>query len=278
VRLDARSAVAEAYRSIRTALHLGSNVICKTLVVVSPSAGEGKSTTASNVALAFAQAGERTLLIDCDLREPVQHMIFEVDGSVGLSDVMCGAVRVRDAVRATDMPNLFMLPCGPIPTNPSELLASKRFTRLMQSLGKSFDRIIIDSPPLLNATDGCILAAAADVTVLVVRMGGSTREQAALALDELNRVGANVLGVVANDVPLPRAYRYYGTASTYATHAQRRLPFPRAAATNGAGINGSGANGSSMNGIGSNGYGANGRHARPAEESLLIEEPEWAAD
>jgi capsular exopolysaccharide synthesis family protein len=263
VRLDARSAVAEAYRSIRTALHLGSNLVAKTLVFVSPSAGEGKSTTASNVAISFAQAGERTLLIDCDLREPVQHMIFEVDGGVGLSDVMCGAARVRDAVRPTDMPGLFLLPCGPVPTNPSELLASKRFIRLMQALGKSFDRIIIDSPPLLNATDGCILAAAADVTLLVVRMSGSTREQAALALDELDRAGANVLGVVANDVPIPRAYRYYGTASTYATHVQRRLPFAKGAVGNGAA---------------GNAAAANGRHARPAQEALLIEEPEWAAD
>jgi succinoglycan biosynthesis transport protein ExoP len=253
VKLDARSAVAEAYRSIRTALHLGSNLVGKTLLFVSPSAGEGKSTTASNVALAFAQAGERTLLVDCDLREPVQHLIFEVDASIGLSDVVCGSARLGDAIRPTDMPGLFLLPCGPIPTHPSELLSSKRFARVMLALGKSFDRIIIDAPPLANVTDGCILAAAADVTLLVLRMGHTFREPAIFALDELDRAGANVLGVVANGVPMPRSYRYYGTASSYATHANRRLSF-------------------------GSGLAKNGRHSAAAEQSFLIEEPEWAAD
>jgi succinoglycan biosynthesis transport protein ExoP len=259
VRLDARSAVAEAYRSIRTALHLGrnagSNLASKTLLFVSPSASEGKSTTASNVALAFAQAGERTLLIDCDLRQPVQHLIFEVDASVGLSDVIIGNARLRDVIRTTEMPGLCILPCGPIPTNPSELLASKRFARLMLALGKSFDRIVIDAPPIMNVTDGCILAAAADVTLLVLRMSHSMREPAALALEELERVGANVLGIVANGVPTPRAYRYYGTASTYVTHASRRLSFEHSVSSNG-----------------------NGKHFRPADEAPTIEEPEWAID
>jgi capsular exopolysaccharide synthesis family protein len=253
VRLDARSAVAESYRSIRTALHLGSNLVGKTLLFVSPSAGEGKSTTASNVALAFAQAGERTLLIDCDLREPVQHLIFEVDATVGLSDVVLGSARLREAIRTTDMPGLFILPCGPVPPHPSELLSGKRFARLMLALGKTFDRIIIDAPPLMNVTDGCILAAAADVTLLVLRMSHTTREPAVLALDELDRAGANVLGVVANGVPMSRSYRYYGTASTYATHANRRLSF-------------------------GNGSLTKGRQSALAEESLLIDEPEWAAD
>jgi succinoglycan biosynthesis transport protein ExoP len=255
VRLDARSAVAEAYRSIRTAMVHTTNRVGKTVLFVSPSASEGKSTTSSNVALAFAQAGERTLLIDCDLRQPVQHLIFEVDNAVGLSDVICGTASLRDAVRATDMPGLCILPCGPIPTNPSELLSSKRFSRLMHSLGKAFDRIIIDAPPLMNVTDGCILAAAADVTLLVLRMSHSMREPAMLALDELDRVGANVLGVVANGVPVPRAYRYYGTATTYATHATRRL--------------------SLANGFPSH---SNGRPVRSPEAAPLIEEPEWAAD
>jgi capsular exopolysaccharide synthesis family protein len=260
VRLDARSAVAEAYRSIRTALHLCTDPASKTLLFVSPQAAEGKSTTASNVALAFAQAGERTLLIDCDMRQPVQHMIFEVDSSVGLSDVINGTARLRDAVRSTEMPGLCILPCGPLPINPSELLASKRFNRLMQSLGKSFDRIIIDAPPLLSVTDGLILAAAADVTLLVLRMSHSMREPAQWSLEELHRSGANVLGVVANGVPLPRAYRYYGSASAhaYSTHASRRFPFTRAASDPG------------ERGLLT--------PREPIALPMAIEEPEWAAD
>jgi succinoglycan biosynthesis transport protein ExoP len=267
VRLDAQSAVAEAYRSIRTVLHLGTKMAGKTILLVSPSAGEGKSTTASNIALSFAQAGERTLLIDCDLREPVQHLIFEMDTKAGLSDVIAGSARLGDAVQETEMPGLFLLPCGTIPANPSELLASKRFTQLMQTLSKTFDRIIIDSPPLMNVTDGCILAAAADVTLLVLKMSGSTRETALTALDELDRVGANVLGVVANGVQLPRAYRYYGSASKLVTRENRRLEF----------ANGSAANGKPTSAIQSAPT-TNGRRARSEEKALLIEEPEWALD
>jgi capsular exopolysaccharide synthesis family protein len=132
---------------MRTAVHLGSDVLAKTLVCVSPSPGEGKSTTASNMAIAFAQAGERTLLVDCDMREPVQHLVFEVHPHAGISDVLTGFAQIRDVVMPTDEPNLFLLPCGSIPANPSELLGSTRFAQLMQELTRKFERIIIDKPP-----------------------------------------------------------------------------------------------------------------------------------
>jgi succinoglycan biosynthesis transport protein ExoP len=220
VRLDARSPVAEAYRSARTSLHLGISSKAKTILVASPMEGDGKSTTASNLAIAFAQAGERTLLIDCDLREPVQHLIFEAEGRLGLSSVVAGEATLQNAIAPTGVAGLHLLPCGPVPVNPSELLTSKRFERLMRSLGESFDRIVIDSAPLMMFTDAQVLAASADVTLLVLRMNQSMRQLGMMAMDSLAKVGANVVGAVANDVAPPKGYRKYGGAWQYATQGR----------------------------------------------------------
>ena len=198
VRLDSRSPVAEAYRSIRTTLHLGDARSAKTILVASASPGDGKSTTAGNLAIAFAQAGERTLLVDCNLREPVQHLIFEVDSAAGMSTAMTGESKLKEAVVPTRVPNLHLLPCGPVPRTPVELLSSDRFKHLLKTLSDAFDRVVIDSPALEEVADGRILGACADVTVVVVRMNQSLRRSAALAVSSLNEVGANVLGAVAN--------------------------------------------------------------------------------
>jgi len=221
VHLDARSPVAEAYRSVRTALHLGAAREARTILLASPTPGDGKSTTASNLAIAFAQAGHRTLLIDCDLREPVQHMIFETDNNIGLSSVVAGEEKLRDAISPTRVPGLYVLPCGPVPANPSELLAGKRFGELMQALVETFDRVVIDSPPLMTVTDARILAASADATILVLRMNQSMRKFGLMAVDGLEKVGANVLGAVANDVAATRGYGYYGGSWQYAASAKR---------------------------------------------------------
>lgn len=210
VHLDSCSAAAEAYRGIRTSISLGEFREARTILVASPATGDGKSTTASNLAIAFAQAGERTLLIDCDLRNPVHHMIFESDASIGLTSVLAGEATVNQAIRPVAAPGLFLLPCGPIPTNPAELLLSDPFKRMMRKLVDSFDRIIIDSPPLMSVTDARILAADADATLLVLRMNKSMRELGVMALDGLLSVGARVAGAIANDVPASHAARYYG--------------------------------------------------------------------
>jgi len=266
LRLDSRSPVAEAYRSIRTSLDLGDARSAKTILIASPAPGDGKSTTAGNLAIAFAQAGDRTLLLDCNLREPVQHMIFEGDGAVGMSTVMPGETKLRDSILPTRVPNLYLLPCGPVPRNPSEMLASDRFKHLLRTLCKAFDRIVIDSPSLEEATDGRILAAAADVTVLILRMNQSMRRSGALALAGLNEVGANVLGVVANDVPSVAAYRFDGG------------PWQYAAARGHDGVIATGA-------LPKNGEPKNGE-LRPlagaaahfSAEAIMIPEPDWPAD
>ena len=207
LRLDPRSPVAEAFRSLRTSLDLGDAGSAKTVLLASPSRGDGKSTVAANLAVAFSQAGDRTLLLDCDLREPVQHLVFEAEAQSGVSTVMPGETKLRDSILTTRVPNLYLLPCGPVPRNPAEMLASERFKYLLRTLGEAFDRVVIDSPSLSEVTDGRILAAAADVTILVLRMNQSMRRSGALAVEGLNEVGANVLGAVANDAPSASAYR-----------------------------------------------------------------------
>jgi capsular exopolysaccharide synthesis family protein len=267
--------VAEAYRSIRTSLDLGDARSAKTILVASPTPGDGKSTTAGNLAIAFAQAGDRTLLLDCDLREPVQHLIFETEGAAGMSTVMPGETKLRDSILRTRVPNLYLLPCGPVPRTPAEMLASDRFKHLLRILCEAFDRIVIDSPSLEEVTDGRILAAAADVTVLVLRIDQTMRRSGAMAVMGLNEVGANVLGVVANDVPSVAAYRLDVGAWQYAAAARGQVEGP----SNGAGLNGAGS------------HGAGALPPRTGElkpiststahfsgETITISEPDWPAE
>lgn len=232
VTLDSNSAAAEAYRAIRTALHLGARRESKTVLITSATSGDGKSTTASNLAIACAQAGERTLLVDCDLRRPVQDTIFDVNGSGGITGVLAGQCRLGEAIRSAATENLYVLPCGALPTDPSAQLAGKAFTRLMQRLAATFDRVIIDSPPVMTVTDAHILAANADVTLLVLRLNRSTRDLVRHSCDALERVGATLLGVVANDVPSAIANHYYGGLGPYPSSERRKAllpPEPKAA-------------------------------------------------
>ncbi len=277
VRLDARSPVAEAFRSARASLNLGPGGKAKTILLASPTSGDGKSMTASNLAIAFAQAGERVLLLDCDLRQPVQHLIFELNTHAGLSGVMSGEAKLRDVIQPTQEPNLYVLPSGQIPENPSELLGSKKFARLMESLCDSFDRIIIDSPPVMNVADARILAASADATLLVLRMNLSVRKLGIYALQDLYRVGANVLGAIANDVPARPEYGYYGGSWSYASGTQRMLTAGTvpAQARAGRAIRANGAVKAKAHANG-NGH-AHNADAPVAVDVVTINEPDWPA-
>jgi polysaccharide biosynthesis transport protein len=268
VHLDTRSSAAEAFRSVRTWLDLGGPRGARVFLVVSPASGDGKSTTASNLAIAFAQAGQRTLLIDGDLRSPVQHLIFGVDAAPGLSGVMTEAAKLGEAIRPTGVPQLHLLPCGPVPNDPSELLAGKRFELLLRTLGSGFARVVIDSPPLLNVTDARVLATLADATVLVLRMNRSVRRLAGLALNGLASVGANVVGAIAVDVrggAGSHCYGFYtGGSWQYAASSSRPL-------LTGPGPNG---NGEHVARPGRNGHGATDRgdvrgSGAPASEELV---------
>ena len=206
-----RSPVAESYRTIRTGLYFGtSSARLRTLLVTSPSPGDGKSTMASNLAIAMAQAGERVLLLDADCRRPTQHKIFGLKNDMGLSNVLQRHASLEDAIQSTDIANLFVMPCGPIPANPSEVLNSNEFHQLVSTLSSQYDRVVFDSPPVMPVTDARILAASCDAAILVLRAEQSNRRLGMLTVEALRSVGANILGAVLNDVSLGRGrYSYY---------------------------------------------------------------------
>ena len=210
---------AEAYRALRTAVRfidVGRPV--RTLLVTSPGAGEGKSTTASNLAVAFAQSGERVLLIDADLRRGRLAPIFGAAGSPGLTDVIAGRMDVGAANQAW-RDQLELLAPGPLPANPSELLGSQVMADLLEELGRTYDIVILDAPPLLPVTDAVVLAALVDAVVVVAQWAKTTDEvleDSRLALDS---VGASVLGVVLNGERRSRSRRYY---RTYHSQADQR--------------------------------------------------------
>jgi capsular exopolysaccharide synthesis family protein len=218
--LDPMSDVAEAYRTVRTAVYFGARSDrSKTLLITSAMPGDGKSTSASNLAIAMAQAGQRTLLLDCDFRKPTQHTIFEVDDSIGVSTVLAGREPLEKAIQRTAIEGLDLLPGGPIPLNPSEILNSQAFSDMVDELAVKYDHIVIDSPPVNAVTDARILAALCDVTVVVLRAEKTTRKHSEYARDALNSVGARLLGCIVNDVSRGKSksgfysgYGYYGQA------------------------------------------------------------------
>jgi capsular exopolysaccharide synthesis family protein len=209
VALTPRSPAAEAVRTLRTALHFGlAGRDVKCIIVTSPSPGDGKSTVASNLAIALSQADQRVLLIDADLRKPTQHLIFEVSATKGLGSVLTDRRPVEEAIIPGVLDSLDILPCGPLPTNPVELLNNGFFADMLNKLRERYDRIVIDSPPVMPVADARIIAAIGDATVLVLRAEKTTRRLALAARNELWRVRATRIGVAVNGVPQRRQGSY----------------------------------------------------------------------
>lgn len=203
------SAVAEAYRALRTSLdYLNFDGGLRRILVTSAAPREGKSTTIANLAVAIAQTGKRVLVIEGDFRRPVAHRFFDVRNEVGLSDVLTGKVSLSDAIQTGATPNLGVLPSGPIPPNPSELLGSSTMKAILDHAAQVADFILIDTPPVLAVTDCAVLAPLTDGILLVARAGSSTREGAAQAVEVLRRSVTRVLGVVLNSVPPTESYGY----------------------------------------------------------------------
>ena len=243
VHWDPMSEVAEAYRAVRTAVNFGVPAgQSKTIVVTSPTPGDGKSTSASNLAIAMAQAGKRVLLLDADFRRPVQHKLFEVSQEVGVTSVLAGRDPLAKAIQKTAAEGLDLLPSGPIPLNPSELLNGESFAEILDELAASYDHIVLDCPPVVSVSDARILGAVCDVTILVLRSNKVTRKNVEYARASLASVGARVLGCVVNDVARGQASEGYYGGYGYApiepvvrrreeveltpTNGHRRLPSP----------------------------------------------------
>lgn len=204
----------ESLRHLRTNLQF-TNVDgpVRTLVVTSAVPNEGKSTTAVNTAITFAQADKRVLLIDADLRRPRVAEYLDLEGAVGLSNVLAGQVGVADVVQRWGRHQLWVLPSGSVPPNPSELLGSKAMAQLLALQLEHYDLIVIDTPPLVPVTDAAVLAAMADGAVMVARSGGTSAVQIRTGLARLRAVDARVLGCVLN-MQATKAdkgyYTYYG--------------------------------------------------------------------
>lgn len=225
VHLDPRSPVAEAYRTIRTAVYFGSNgAAFKTLLITSPEPGDGKTTSASNLAIAIAQTGRSVLLLDADFRKPTQHKNLDIKDSVGLSSVLAGREPLERAIQRTGVEGLDILPCGPIPANPSEILNSREFGELVDSLAGRYDHIVLDSPPVNAVTDARILGAVCDATILVLRADKSTRKAGEHARNGLMSVGARVVGAVVNDAPRSKGYEVYGGSYYGSVDVHARMP------------------------------------------------------
>lgn len=205
------SIVAEAYRTVRTAVFFGvPEGTARTLLVTSPGTGDGKTTLVSNLGIAMAQAGQKTLIIDADLRKPMQHAVFKLNREPGLSSVISGRMPLAEAIQPTAVHGLDILLAGPDVPNPSEMLNSSVFRKKLEELAGRYDRIVIDSPPVIPVSDARILAALCDVSLLVLRAESSTRNMSRHACEGLYSVGARLLGVVVNGVHRRKGgYGYY---------------------------------------------------------------------
>ena len=214
----ALSTRAEAFRQLRTNLQfIGAAEKAEVLIVTSSVPAEGKSITSANLAVSMAELGQRVLLIEADLRRPTLSFYFGMEREIGLTSVLAGQVALADAVQVWGSDGLHVLPSGGIPPNPAELLGGPAMASLMSSLRTQFDKIIIDTPPLLPVTDAAVCSAVADGVVLVMRWGRTHRHQVQSARAILDRVDARLIGGVLNARKVPRsAKRRYAAESSYA--------------------------------------------------------------
>jgi len=210
---DPSSPTAESYRSLRTSLQFARQERqLHSLLVTSPVSAEGKTTTIANLGTVFAQAGERVVLASCDLRRPRLGKFFGIDEQVGLVTILLGQASLEDALRpAGGNERLWVLPAGPIPPNPAELLNSAGAQQVLATLRDRFDLVLIDSPPTLAVTDAAVLSKYADGTLLVVAAGQTRRADLRRAAEKLDQVSATITGVILNQVTKQSGYSYgYG--------------------------------------------------------------------
>jgi succinoglycan biosynthesis transport protein ExoP len=217
---SANSSVAEAFRSVRTSLQFaGHDGNMKTILVTSPSAGEGKTSTIANLGIVLAQADQRVVIVSCDLRRPRLGQFFDRQESPGFTAVILGQTSLGDALQTVEgTKNLFFLGSGEVPPNPTELLSSSAAREIFAKLRQAFDVVLIDSPPLLPVTDAVILSGMVDATLLVIAAGETKRNQVEEASEMLAQVDAKRVGVILNEVEVGGRYGYrdrYGSYGTY---------------------------------------------------------------
>jgi non-specific protein-tyrosine kinase len=212
VKYQPRSPVSEAFRSLRTNIQFASvDIPLRTLLITSPSPQDGKSTVAVNLGASLAQSGYKVGLVDADLRRPQIHKRLALSNREGISGMFVqDQIVLNGALRETSVENLYALTSGALPPNPAELLGSDKMSEILQKVGEKTDIILLDTPPVMAVTDSAVLAPQVDGVLLVVKPGSTKLAACRQAIDQLQRVGANILGVVLNDVEMNRSrYRYY---------------------------------------------------------------------
>jgi tyrosine-protein kinase Etk/Wzc len=210
--ISPKSAVAEAYRTLRTNLQFArAGNSCQTLVVTSPFPGEGKSITSANVAITMAHMGSRTLLVSSDLRRPILHKLFQIDRSPGLTEILIGKSNLEKSIFPTNIKNLSLLSTGPLPPNPAELLGSREMLQLIEEMKTKFDVILFDSPPILAVTDAALLGGRMDGVILILKSETTDRRAAREAKKLLDTARVKCLGSILNNVPIERPYGRYSS-------------------------------------------------------------------
>ena len=212
--INPKSPISEQYRTIRTNIQFASiDKEIKTLMVTSSGPGEGKSTTVANLAVVLAQQGKKVLLIDGDLRKPTVHYTFKVSNIYGVTNVLTRQTSLQDAVVTTTIPDVYVLPSGPVPPNPSELIDSKSMDQLIEEASTIYDYVLFDTPPIMAVTDGQLLAHRVDGVILVISSGKTEIEAAVKSKELLEHANAKILGTVLNakEVKNDNYYYYYGT-------------------------------------------------------------------
>jgi non-specific protein-tyrosine kinase len=211
---EPRSPVSEAFRSLRTNIQFASvDHPLRTLLVTSPSPEDGKSTVSSNLAVTQAQNGRKVILFEADLRRPKVHKMLNLPNRQGTSGLFVDQeINLNGQVQSTDIPELYAVTSGALPPNPAELLGSEKMATILNKVGETADMVILDSPPIMAVTDSSVLATRVDGVLLVMQPGKTKLAAGKQAIDQLKRVGANVIGVVVNNVDISRRnykYAYY---------------------------------------------------------------------
>lgn len=216
--------IRESYKALRTnvSFALADEEACKVLIVTSAMQSEGKSITAINLAISYAEMNHRVLLIDCDLRRPKLARLLSMKGNVGLSNLIIKPELLRKAVQDSGIPNLDVIFAGDVPPNPSELLGSSRMKKLIDNLRENYDYIILDTPPVNMVTDACVLVPESSGVLFVVRSGVSERGATIHAVEQLEYSKAKILGFVLNEVKPENDYYGYRKYSQYRRYGYSR--------------------------------------------------------
>ncbi|CAI3346770.1 CpsD/CapB family tyrosine-protein kinase [Enterococcus cecorum] len=209
--LNPNSSISEQYRTVRTNLQfaVAGDQPLRSMAVVSSGPGEGKSTSSANLAVVFAQAGRRVLLVDADMRKATVHKIFGLSNEVGLSNLVSGQQSASSVIQPSGVDNLSVMTAGPTPPNPAELLNSHRMNVVIEELYQMFDLIVFDLPPVMTVADGLIMASKTDGTVVVIREGVTRKDSIIEAKNRLIQAKARILGVIYNGVEQMNESSYY---------------------------------------------------------------------